>query len=137
MRRWRFALAALLTVMLAGAAFILWIVYPYFLPNDFSPAALELTSKRAEPIIAALEAYKSKAGEYPETLQEAKIDLLAFEPPVAGSQRWGYRLMRPGEYRLGVGARIKPGSRGGITGYTFYSEREKWIVQRVQPLWPY
>ena len=137
MSRWRFALGALLAIMLACAGLILYIAYPYLLPDDFSPAALELTSKRAEPIIAALEAYKNKTGEYPETLQEAKIDLLAFEPPVAGSQRWGYRLMRPGEYRLGVGARIKPRSRGGIEGYTYFSERQTWIVAHWQPLWPY
>jgi hypothetical protein len=136
MSRRRVRFAALLALAFTGVGAALYAVFPYFLPDDFSPVALELTSKRGDPIIAALEVYKSQAGNYPQTLQDAHIDLDAFEPPIAGVQKWSYRygMVERGEYYLYVRSRVMPGPWGGIVSYSYSSARKKWELVRSQPL---
>lgn len=111
-----------------------WLVYPYFLPDDFSQAALDVTRERGAPIIAAIEAYRSTHGRHPVLLEEAGIHLEAFEKPQAGVQRWTYDGTSEAEYYLFVKTRIMPGPWGGITSYAYSSRPAKWQLVRSQPL---
>lgn len=113
---------------------VAFLVYPYFLPDDFSTAALQGTRERGEPIIAAIEAYRSKTGRHPLTLEEANIDLDAFERPLAGGQRWTYDGRSKRGYYLIAATRIMPGPWGGIVSYSYSSESGKWQLVKSEPL---
>jgi hypothetical protein len=112
---------------------VVWYAIPYLLPNDFSPAALEQSRKAGEPILAAIEAYRSIHGTHPVSLEEAQIDIKSFEPPVAGGRRWKYSGWRANEYYLSVPSRVSPGLEGGISFYSYSSRKKKWELVQTRP----
>jgi hypothetical protein len=84
------ALSALVVIRLGGC-------------ESWSPSSIEESKKRAEPIIAALEAYYTAHGQFPKTLQDLVPEHIDELPqPAAGTGQWHY-ASREGSFSLSFG----------------------------------
>jgi hypothetical protein len=117
-----------LAVMLL-AIFVAGVVAFRLTRDDFSKAALDLTQREGEKVVAAIQAYKRDHADYPATLEELMPTYLpALPSPAAGAKRWTYQRLS-GDYMLTARSRLYGIKPGGIQWYGYAGSIGVWKLE--------
>lgn len=102
--------------------------------ESWSDSDIRETKRRAEPIIAAIEAFREQNGRLPASLDDLAPDFLsAIESPTVGDGAWSYAIMRSeaDHFNLVVFSRYRQsGLYNGPEAMWYDSMSRSWQVMR-------